>query len=411
MNISDALIEERSGRPIVPGRIAITGPDLSAQLLPVPQHDHVLFELDNNSNLRLEVVASFERSKTAFCTISAAAPRLTLGGIGPLVTRLLTTSAQQGRTCTEECISGTVYDENRKPVFSITTFNIRVARASGGFNIRIIGRFADRLLSYPGEPPNIPPAESGFSIEMLIPWATVLIKGYGTGPGWDQQGTVIKAGRRIRDPACLSDLRIERVHAWLYVDGFVALYPRDEFKKDSREGLQQTISLAFGQRQGLQFGANDVPDPLTSGFVKSTARYSSPADRSLSLGLIGREWLERALSIRDKADVTCRGDEIGRVGYYTGYADEPGDPLRSIGQTISAFELRAELTTEGLQLAVRGTLNPYDPQEFEIHKRERGSHLQPDSDFEAMAILPWAALIVRDFRILSRRQHLLKPSS
>jgi len=140
-------------------------------------------------------------------------------------------------------------------------------------------------------------------------------------------------------------------------------------------------SITFTDAPGLEV--------LDSGFASARG-----VDRSLTIALLDRGSLARALRKRDAFSMQFAGDALGHVAYKTGYAHSSGDVLGRILQQIKSMSLHVALSKNGLEISVSGELDVFDPVQFAEHREKRGSQLQPLHAYSLQTIIPWALLTV-----------------
>jgi hypothetical protein len=212
------------------------------------------------------------------------------------------------------------------------------------------------------------------------------------------QGKFVRAIERNepRDPLKCDDLMIAEGLVWPYAVGRL-----DVYKGDRRHDAPVSDRLAVHfNRDSLGLSQESRLELLSNGFYRSMNHHKH---YWLRLNVVGSSYLEEGLRGVDTVALSCEGKLLGRLGYDTGYAMEPGDPFGRITQEIAAFRFKAQLEKAGLRVTCEGRLHGFDAQEFEQHRRERNSKLVPLDRFEAEVTLPWALLQVRDFEFARRR--------
>lgn len=381
------------------------------QALGLAKHDRVLLWEWQGEGIVFWPLISMTRDAYGFCEITPAEwglqfPSLSLGGLATLLhsvdrAHCFTRGGDDaGALVRQEPIEGPEIWPDETAA-DIRNYEVSTLYGSGGLNIRISGVFNSQS-----------PAEGGvhliakeFSADVTIPWETLTLRGFaGAGVAWKFGNKPLPnkndLPNRLRDPRKLRDLLVNDALTWPIVKGHISFTPEVALPSHRTQSADHFLNIIFpdpGPEAPLsdrQIGFSDAPgvEILDNGFARARG-----SDRWFNLETIGRSILERELQSRDALSMVWSGDAIGSVRYRTEYAEEPGDPLGSIGQRIRTISLQAALQREGLKLSAEGDLYDFDPVVIAEHREMRGSKLQPVRSYTLEAILPWALLAARGF--------------
>jgi hypothetical protein len=397
MHLNEALIDDVTGGAIVNGRLEMTLLEDDYRRFALPPHTMIL--LDFCTGVTCKAVTAVERLDTGFCKISTAGPRVRLRMTSQVFNSVVLSAAAGDISQSSSRGEGWIDAGSNYPGVHLVTagFDLNETKTSDGLVFRISGR-----LKQPS--PNgigfSSPEVGRFYVEGTIPWHTLALKGLDAlgCHKFTPQGQLLRSrvDGEERNPLHLGDVMIAEGLTWPYVKGSVKL-DRATGKRVSQSGAEIMNVHIHDDRIGFSEGS--WFQLLTNGFYQSGA-----INRWFNFKWIGRLLLETALLSQDCWETYCEGDLLGDLSYETGYGDEPGDPLGQISQNISAMKVRAVLGNAGLTLHFDGTLDGFDPREFEVHRRRHNSKLVPWDQFELEAVLPWALLQVRDFALAKRRQ-------
>lgn len=394
MHITDVMIDDASGGVIIPGQITIR--DFQAKLGEVPPHDLIMLDFGSGGLLSRPVIG-FERLETGFCKISATGPYLQLSKLSSLDFNTVLLGKPSGAISTKASGSnGSARTAAHNPIYKLTGYDLSEKKVAAGLSFKIAGNIME-LHSDQAVPAVY---DDGFNIEGVIPWDTLMVKGYDAGGAhkFTPQGTFLTAlGREtVRDPLSLGDLMISEGLTWPCIFGSLEVATAKQTARPV-----ETFFVIHIKRDRISFDGVSKLEQLTNGFC----RYMNYGiNHYLSLNLVGGEFLEEAFRLEDYAEFSCEGALLGKLSRDTGYGDGHGDPLGRIEQSIASYRLAATLEYRGLHLRYEGRLQEFETKTFERHRKERNSSLVPWQTFKADAINPWSLLFVRGFAIARRRK-------
>jgi hypothetical protein len=394
MHIDDALIDEATGGPIVPGRMQLK--DSGGNAGQIPPHDMILLEFIAGG-LACRAVTGLEKLPSGFCKICVSEPHLHLDKLS-LELFSSTPYVSSGAISIKGSRFNGAAVSGRDVVYDVTGYELSVEKALAGLFFRISGKFTQSIRTSA----SMPREGDGFEIEGIVPWPTATVKGYDTGGKhkFVRQGKLISALNREtpRNPMRRGDLMIYEGLTYPIIVGSLDV-ARDAEEQTGR-AVANFLHIHIDPDQ-IRFGNVARCELLSNGFCRS---MDFGKGYWINLDLIGRPFLEQAFRSQDRLSLSYEGNHLGHIRYDTPYRDEPGDRLGSISQNIVSYHCTAALDRDGLRLELRGRLGGFDPAEFELHRRERNSSLVAWDRFEVEAQLPWALLLVRDFAIAKRRQ-------
>jgi hypothetical protein len=406
MHINDAQIDFDTGDPIVLGAIELTGADPRNEAIRMPEHRMIRLHLGSQGFMGLvcRPVIDFVRLDNGFCKAICAGPTIRMSIGMTLINGVLLDAAvaqkQSGRAWGGGYPRGTLEVELRA-IYQISSFDLTTELVSEGLKLHLTGDFSPAR-AVDDRPVVPPPAGSGFVLRALVPWATLLIKGYRFGDRrFVSQGRAVKGGEEIEglNPLRLQHLMIAEGLGWPYVFGRMllmdasasrAVEPAKDFVTLSYATSPDTDSLSVSDTQRLQL--------LSNGFYRGSA-----STHGIRFKTVNKKLLDEIMRSRARGLISSQGHELGELRRQTLYGYDAGDSLGHIEQNIASFDLVAGLTPRGLHVVITGTLNDFDAHTFKMHKEQRNSTLQPWQRFSVDFHLPWALLRARD-HLTARRQ-------
>jgi hypothetical protein len=392
MNLEDIELQQTTGFVIAKGSVKI-GSEMDAAAIDGDAHSRVLISSRQNETA-VWPVTQFKRNEYGFCEatlgeIGVAFRSLNLDDMGELSSpregrRSLTRGGSKAGTLKQRVKRHNVWIE--EPGNSIQHYELATEYGTEGLHIEISGQIA-AAAGDSGKP---------FFIDTTVPWATLAVKDIRNSVAYWKYGpqgrpSKLDSVSRSRDPRKLGDLLFAEGLNWPYLKGRILFTP-----EVSGGSVHEYVSVLFGN-DGIRFSEARRLEILDTGFARSTG-----SQLNMTLAMFDREWLETKFRQRDTISIQLAGDAIGSVRYSTGYAEEPGDPLGWIHQTIKTMSLNMTLGKGGLEIMADGELNNFDPLEFAAHRERRNSRLMPRHAYSLRAAMPWALLVTRGFSFARR---------
>jgi hypothetical protein len=398
MKLGDVELQQATGFLIAKGFLKV---ESETEMVPlgVGAHNHLL--LSSRSNITTVWPATrITRDEHGFChaTLGEAGLAfwsLSLDDMGQLSPpeggrRSLTRGGSQAGSLTRRVRLGDQWIEKRGG--PIHQYELGTDYGPEGLHIAISGQ--------------VGVAEDGrgkaFLIEATVPWPALIVKGFrfagaywkfGHRQGWPSK---LESPNRARDSRKLNDVLIVEGLTWPYLKGQILFTPEPSWPPPIRQSTRDFVSIHFENDQIGFWDARRL-EVLDTGFARSDA-----LSRHLIVAMFDRGKLEGALRQRNAISIQLAGNALGSVRYQTGYAEEFGDPLGWINQTIKTMSLRMALGKDGLWISADGELDDFDPVEFAEHREKRNSQLKPLRAYCVQATMPWALLVAREFSFAYR---------
>jgi hypothetical protein len=398
MHLNDAMIDIKTGNPIVAGEIVLAlgkAPPIS-----MPAHSHLLLDFERRpvSTLICRAVTAMKWLENGFYSVTTAEPHFSLQ---PFCRRSFESYLNReggSRTAFQGPSCGSFYRADHH-LFDVAGSALVRGLQASGMGFRITGAFAAA-----GGPNAIalPVGDAGFEISGLIGWAVLRL--YGFAGRYHQSDFVPEPAepkreridsRDLADPLALADLLLDREGP--LVGGKLTL---SSAAPRARQAATARIVALRWDGSGLRLASCSHVERETDGFCiamgKQQERFSSMP--------ITLPWIEQLLRKADRATICLSGDGIGEVAYETGGLVEMG--LREIiSIDAERIECAAALSPAGLHLKLDAGLS-------KIGRRSVGMDdfvTEPigyPPHFSAVATLPWSHLLVMGSRLIERRARL-----
>jgi hypothetical protein len=276
---------------------------------------------------------------------------------------------------------------------------------SEGVHFAISGQFAT---AYDAAAAQDGPMLNGksFSINAMIPWETLVLKGFpGAEAHWQfghgKAPFNDDSPDRTRDPRKLHDLLIDQALCSPLVRGEISLAP--ESALPSRRDRYATSGFLHVNIRESSPGSIFFSDAPRVQILENGFAWSSVSIRSLTIAMLGWSMLEREFDQQDSLSMSFAGDALGWVRYAIDETERVGP--NSVHRRIRTMSLRMTLGGSGLEISADGELNDFEPAENPRHREHRNVQnlqLSPIRTYALAATVPWALLAARGLRFADR---------
>ena len=400
MNLRDAELEERTGCPIVRGRLSI-GTEADMAALGILEHDRLLLR----DSLSIWPVTNVSRDEHGFCHPTLGAFGLYFGGLAaqdikdfssrgasqPFYRGGIHTGCLIRRKGLEQiCLS--------TPLTPIHACELKAEYRPEGLHFAISGQFAgadgDAAAAQYGPDLN----GKAYSVNAIIPSEILLLKGF-IGHGHGTLASNDDSPDRPRDPRKLQDLLIDPVFGSTLVKGKVLLAPESALPRRQDQWAANFLHIVINQLGSESISVFDAP---RVGVYDDGFATSSISLRSLTVCVVGGMMLEQEFKRQDSLSMQLAGGPLGQVGYAIDETERVFPNM--VFQKIRTIALRMTLGEGGLQISADGDLEDLEPAQNPRYREHPNLRLGPVRTYSVSATVPWAFLAVRGFSFADRHR-------